>query len=213
LPSWVPDWRYKKGAQASILDQEYYGGDIGWSKFFFGAATRQTRPFEFEISEDYSTLTVTGVIFDSIKTIGTLQSDKNFEPCILEWKEMIQANSTADYIGEEPVLQEFWRTVLGDRWLFKDDRAINCRLTELVIEGISWIPPRSIEEQKRLLAGMETNLPQCCSNKRFFISSRGYFGLAPSHTIVGDAISMLVGGAVPYILRPCQGKFELIGER
>jgi hypothetical protein len=39
----------------------------------------------------------------------------------------------------------------------------------------------------------------CC--KRFFISEKGYMGMAPTMAEPGDRIAVLFGGTVPYILR------------
>jgi hypothetical protein len=38
-------------------------------------------------------------------------------------------------------------------------------------------------------------------NRRFFISEKGYIGLAAPNTAPGDKIAVLFGGKVPYILR------------
>jgi hypothetical protein len=38
-------------------------------------------------------------------------------------------------------------------------------------------------------------------DRRFFISEKGYIGLAPSNAAPGDKIAVLFGGTVPYILR------------
>ncbi|EJT82420.1 hypothetical protein GGTG_02393 [Gaeumannomyces tritici R3-111a-1] len=41
----------------------------------------------------------------------------------------------------------------------------------------------------------------CSIGRAFFISEKGYFGLAPSTTQLGDRVCILAGGQVPYILR------------
>ncbi|KAL8306153.1 hypothetical protein RB597_003260 [Gaeumannomyces tritici] len=65
-------------------------------------------------------------------------------------------------------------------------------------------------------------LRACTFGRTFFISEKGYFGLAPSTARVGDRVCLLAGGRVPYILRdsrevllPDSGKvrgFSLVGD-
>lgn len=52
-----------------------------------------------------------------------------------------------------------------------------------------------------------------CSFQRAMISlQKGYMGLAPGTTRVGDVIAIL-GGMVPYVLRPKEdGTYSLLGE-
>ncbi|KAL8386857.1 hypothetical protein RB595_010339 [Gaeumannomyces hyphopodioides] len=42
---------------------------------------------------------------------------------------------------------------------------------------------------------------ECTVGRAFFVSDRGYFGLAPAGAAVRDRICLLAGGRVPYILR------------
>lgn len=37
--------------------------------------------------------------------------------------------------------------------------------------------------------------------RRFFISKKGYIGLAPANARIGDTVSIIHGGNVPYVLR------------
>lgn len=54
-----------------------------------------------------------------------------------------------------------------------------------------------------LNVALEANDSICLAThtRRFFISERGYFGLAPMDARPGDQICILFGGAMPYILR------------
>jgi hypothetical protein len=42
---------------------------------------------------------------------------------------------------------------------------------------------------------------EACANRAFFVTSRGYMGLAPSGAACGDAVFVLAGGKTPFILR------------
>ncbi|KAK2043676.1 hypothetical protein LZ31DRAFT_585115 [Colletotrichum somersetense] len=52
------------------------------------------------------------------------------------------------------------------------------------------------------------------TNRRFFVSERGYWGLGPSLMRKGDVCAILFGADVPIILRPCGGKgqYRLVGQ-
>lgn len=61
---------------------------------------------------------------------------------------------------------------------------------------------------------------QNCHSRRFFITDKGYIGIAPEEAEVGDQVYMCVGAAIPFALRKVQGesheqgskKFQLVGE-
>ena len=56
-----------------------------------------------------------------------------------------------------------------------------------------------------------------CIGRRFFVTDKGYFGLAPHFATEGDLVCVLFGARVPFVLRPCmseEGKprrFKLVG--
>lgn len=54
-------------------------------------------------------------------------------------------------------------------------------------------------------------------NGRFFVTARGYVGIAPDGARLGDRIAIVQGGAVPFVLRPGKHQgftsvFALVGE-
>ncbi|KAI0100210.1 HET domain-containing protein [Nemania sp. FL0031] len=51
-----------------------------------------------------------------------------------------------------------------------------------------------------------------CFNRSFFITSRGYMGMGPADSQVGDSIVILYGGGVPYIIRRQESNWSFIGE-
>jgi hypothetical protein len=55
--------------------------------------------------------------------------------------------------------------------------------------------------------------PRSINNRAFFITKNGYMGLGYPAIEEGDVISVLMGGQVPFVLRPADnGLFLLIGE-
>ncbi|OCL05410.1 HET domain-containing protein [Glonium stellatum] len=51
-----------------------------------------------------------------------------------------------------------------------------------------------------------------CMNRRFFVTSKGSFGIGPQWLKKGDIVCVLYGSGVPYILRPNGGTYILLGE-
>ncbi|PMD28931.1 hypothetical protein L207DRAFT_380461, partial [Hyaloscypha variabilis F] len=48
--------------------------------------------------------------------------------------------------------------------------------------------------------------------RKLFTTVQGYMGLAPSTAREGDLVCVLLGGDVPFILRPSKSNYSLIGE-
>ena len=49
-------------------------------------------------------------------------------------------------------------------------------------------------------------------NRRFIRSKKGFMGLVPAETRVGDAIALFKGGGSPLIIRSCGEKWKLVGD-
>lgn len=48
--------------------------------------------------------------------------------------------------------------------------------------------------------------------RRFFVTDGNFMGLGPPQAEVGDVVAVFFGSAVPFVLRPQDDKFRLIGE-
>ena len=48
--------------------------------------------------------------------------------------------------------------------------------------------------------------------RRFYITQKHYFGLAPPEAQHGDLVAILFGAAVPFVVRKVEGGYRLIGE-
>lgn len=51
-----------------------------------------------------------------------------------------------------------------------------------------------------------------CTNRRLFYTNRGLFGLGPLAVQPGDITVILYGGYTPFVLRPRDGYYQLLGE-
>jgi hypothetical protein len=53
---------------------------------------------------------------------------------------------------------------------------------------------------------------QACVDRRFFVTKNELMGVGPDEMKEGDAIGMLFGGRVTYVLRPVYDGFRFVGE-
>ncbi|KAG4430170.1 hypothetical protein IFR05_014346 [Cadophora sp. M221] len=120
----------------------------------------------------------------------------------------------------------FWRTLMADR-LFEDWAPLPGDMVEnvyfetwmgrlalpgAVVEGCA--PDEDMEEVKRVYVKPFTDACITRSHGRsFIITSKGYIGLAPLKTEIGDLVTVLEGGYVPFVLRGLEGGgYKFIGE-
>ncbi|GJC80396.1 heterokaryon incompatibility protein 6, OR allele [Colletotrichum liriopes] len=75
--------------------------------------------------------------------------------------------------------------------------------------GISFLNSHPLSE-RRIVAQFQ----EYGTNRRFFVSDRGYWGLGPSLMQQGDVCAILFGGDVPFILRPTskKGQYRFVGQ-
>lgn len=71
---------------------------------------------------------------------------------------------------------------------------------------------KDIEREEPYLPGWFSALQRTVLRKRFFITEGGLFGMAPSNIEVGDVVSVLRGGHVPYLLRQKEDHYQLVEE-
>lgn len=73
--------------------------------------------------------------------------------------------------------------------------------------------PRKSSDEESIIKLLK-NYEECRHlGRRFMLSSQSLVGLVSKMACVGDQIFVLIGGEVPYILRPLDGGYyQLIGE-
>lgn len=115
--------------------------------------------------------------------------------------------------------EAFWRTIALDQKVVGYHpnsllrmRGVNRRLGSTG-DGI---PPCNVQEEERLINALDKQTRETGAflfNRRFLTTPRGYIGLVPPDVEKGDMICVLLGGEVPYVLRPRErGGYTMIGE-
>ena len=200
LPTWVPDL---------VRRHEYEKRPwMFWNHMF--------RYFEFSAAGDKylagdsvtgsPDLWLRGVCVDAIVEVGeiltdessTEPSDEQLVSTISSWKKILtrflSGRVDETYIGGGAWIDAFWRTMLGD--LIMDSEVPLRRATSSDRQQFdSFIENLSFNETY-------CSLRQMVVNQAFFITQDGYIGLGPPTVLAGDAVWVLFGTNVPFVLRP-----------
>ncbi|KAK6713535.1 hypothetical protein SNK04_004500 [Fusarium graminearum] len=233
IPSWVPDWGVQDLSPGGELVQMIY-------RIPFLHAYKASGDLNYIPSThiDKGTLTVRGVLCDTIQTINSKVRDRVFEGTwdeIHAWRKMVEVDEDPGrpYIAGCTVEDAFWRTICLDmsatsgmktdivskkRRAGDDDRSIylNYWYGELV-QHYGLQKPGSPRQPFEVMI-FDQHVIRATARRRFFVSKNGYIGLAPPDTQVGDMICVFAGGKIPFIIRNLEkgkepsndtGEFEL----
>ena len=233
LPSWVPDWSAK------------FAFHIWQSKYsLFRTGSRHNQRTKMQDGN----FVISGSRFDVITSTGYSwnETDLTAEPdieqmvlsgCLEAIEDLVRRNCSA-YRSSNEIDDAVWRTPICDieSGVFSDTGRRLIRATGKMRVGFEALRhPDNLtnisDENKRLQkarsfpykAGMICAL----SNRRIFVTAKGYVGIGPGHLQKGDHICIFWGAEVPYVLRErCdivhtqkewfwqrdKGNFELLGE-
>ena len=193
--------------------------ETGWCGFQDHVPRFQTfkaddkMPMTLQVSSDKSILTLSGLPIDTIIVIDpgmTLGNDirefvlpEHAIPIVKRREQLLSTfmsteKPTEEYIGGGTWRDAFWRTMLGDiirgrgpafdtkKTLMPSDR----RNFDAFMEHGTWDDAVCL------------SLMPMLKNQSFFITQKGYMGIGPRNLQVGDEAWILLGGPLPFILRP-----------
>ena len=125
------------------------------------------------------------------------------------------------YTGGGTKLEAFSRTLIGDCWTSKTSRVSSEVLvgeTYEVHTSRRMLPPTyrpTLAHGQRLrayCAPFKQSISEAVRCRCLFTTATGYMGLCLPSAQVGDLVCVLLGGSVPFLLRPLFGYYTLIGE-
>ena len=223
LPTWVSDWtRPNKYAVLGVPDGSHLRfprGDMMDYKVQWIMAR-----VSFKFLPDARTLSIQGGQIASVRDVGgCLDVDNpNSRRIILHWREMArQCRQTAGHSAADASEQEFWRTLIADRdnhgnyppQLGLDDIAC-CRAW--LQEAERWSSDEAGTASEMEAAGpgcIRQALRRASHGRRLFVTWDRLVGLAPPEAQPGDAVVIVSGSRVPFILRREGETFHsLVGE-
>ncbi|PVH77082.1 HET-domain-containing protein [Cadophora sp. DSE1049] len=142
------------------------------------------------------------------------------------WEEKVNELRESPYDLAEGIDVAFWRTLMANRrfgnWAplpadMKENVYFETWMGRLPLpdsEVETQPPGADLDEAKRLYVKPFTDACITWSHGRsFIITLKGYIGLAPLNTEIGDTVTVLEGGSVPFVLRALdEGGYKFIGE-
>lgn len=212
LPSWVPDWSVDKQ-------------DILWwnaEESQYQAAKSSSAKLSVDVTKNY--LTIAGKYIDVIKVLDAnlSESEQSENPTNRYWLQEREFLLNREAIATQysmynaaDITEPLWRTLIANRdsafhpaspdiaQFFDDFRA-----------GLDHISMKGTVKQEHEMNHYKFAQLQKVAllGRRFFVSSKGYIGLAPEDSRVGDSVCVVFGGTLPIVLRPEGDEFVFLGE-
>ncbi|OCL04967.1 HET-domain-containing protein [Glonium stellatum] len=232
LPSWVPDWSAIRrteilgfGRKNSFTPPFQAGG------LYTPDQPPATKTWHTErIYLDAVQLKAQGIQLGRISVLGDrCDLSINYFP-IRQWNDIaLRAHTSGEEFEAADGSRRAWNNVTFKATLTTFERTLtmeNIVYPNAVRRGMEILSQDS-EAGNRIDAllkwGKLPTLPpsyarqviwmlEACNQRRFFLTERGQMGLAPSEAKSEDIVCILLGASVPFILRPKENAFRLIGQ-
>jgi heterokaryon incompatibility protein (HET) len=226
FPSWVPQW-----------DQSIQKSPIGFSKAVKFAAGGPPTSSHVDATVHGSVLHILGVLVDEISAKVNINTFKWFNsadhrmpehPILTSWK--AQRTNPITYCTGESGMDVsalvytagtgrlgteagFVRAVDNYAEEFQSNfAAYITRLMDISRQDTSEYTDLNIKAQAGSWQAYEAAARTMSWNRSFFTTKKCYMGLGPQLLQPGDWVCVLFGAKVPYILRPYNGNYKLVGE-
>ncbi|RFU23917.1 hypothetical protein B7463_g12421, partial [Scytalidium lignicola] len=228
LPSWVPDFKEVGGNRRLVPISQAWDERVG---LVYCASSVNDKFGEISMSfqNEDTVLMLKGITVDAIDSIGDPAPDMRFtlldgiprslRQTIESWYSLSAQLDGEHYTMGSLRLEAFWRTIIVDQKVLGYHPGYGQHLVgreRRLGRRSDGIPPRSVQEEESLINALEKQgggMGGTQFNRRFFTTTRGYIGLAPPDVQKGDIVCVLLGGEVPYVLRPTSEEcYMMIGE-
>lgn len=217
FPSWVPKLVSSLGSQPFFQRAGPAGQAV------FRAASNTPPSFRTAEADSHRMLSITAKPFDTIKTVVSLSQSLGE----LHWSKFTEkaqrtelwslitslvnkkqgGSSTYAPTGERTV-SAIWRTLITDIW---NKRHPAPDYVETFF--LNWLAKASLQDKVRRSLDLEKEpehrkeeifmivLRDVGMDRKFVVTEKGYFGLAPPTAKVGDAVMLVAGMYVPFTFR------------
>lgn len=227
FPSWIPDWTIQKPTSLADISE----GGITF------AASGPQQP-NIKCSPDSDELLVDGYNIDEIESIS---ESSNLKHELAQYFSEIDAMIDAAVLHPTQTSPELkWRVPIAGALFPKVAIAGGTDLRSSYIALRNWLSPKGKQKMLDLTTGnndavtyqlfieqfaADTYRKQSLSylaalqdtvrGWRFVVTKRGFVGTVPKLARVGDVVSIMKGGRVPFVLQKSgvrEGAFRLVGE-
>ncbi|KAK2613248.1 hypothetical protein N8I77_000172 [Diaporthe amygdali] len=222
-PSWIPQWHINNPGAPTAF----------WEAFDASLVKSTPLTGQMVASVSENTLIASALLFDTIEALTPTMKKPRFEDPKHECAALIEecwdlAAQSHNAYGELSLFA-FAATL---KCYHKSKTTTDLEYREVVRDLTQYCAlrkPGSLESKLGTTASMYSDkqllelsrtrnygfyFKTYGTNRRFFTSVGGYFGLGPSCTEQGDVCAILFGADVPFILRPTaiRGRFRLVGQ-
>ncbi|KZZ99027.1 HET domain-containing protein [Moelleriella libera RCEF 2490] len=241
LPFWAPDWSdfrvFDRDIRTSLSWVHYIiltePPQLGYSRNFDASAGHG---LELHTGSDDSILLASGIILATIGKVIVFNeaemSREDFKKC-LQFKLRDAWNISAPVLSGAKVIDcitQFVETttaeqhaLIGRTWeqSLTDGAAY---LIQLLQDEETQVALPFQENRESILGSLKRRsiggepedyavlALKYCFSRCFFVTSTGHIGIGPSNTEVGDYVSVIMGGGVPYVLRSNGSNRHFVGE-
>jgi len=197
IPSWVPDFSF--------------GGKLLWFADIYNQVRGETAagghdPPSLRINMPLRSLIVQAITVDSIQALSSIQTQRqtsDYPAQILQWCiELKNLWSATQYLPAEEVQHTICKVMLCQQ------EPPNLEVFRQMIWSAD---PSNLDwggDRKRLLR----DIVHISAPRRRCVTSTGFLGQVPFLAQEGDVIVIPIGSAVPFVLRPRQSRYQLIGQ-
>ncbi|KAK3319764.1 heterokaryon incompatibility protein-domain-containing protein [Cercophora scortea] len=201
LPTWAPDLC----AELDSTRLHYVNQLARCYEYHHCNAAGGTQPETKDLGSE-SLLALQGLVVDEIVEIGRCfdDVDKTLET-ILEWRDIMnragELNHGIVYPRGGTYQEAFWRVMTVDFVLLRNGRRFDWRRAN-ASDKAQWRE----EWGPNIKRALKQLLPS--EGSWFFTTRTGMIGVCHSKVEVGDAVYVLLGGRMPFVLRPSRGHEE-----
>lgn len=212
LPSWVPDW-------SETLSKVFF---LSRQQAYFASGRTQ---LVLSIDKQLKRITLSGARIDRVthvtgEIMGTILNPDPVPDLPGQWAvdQLARVRSSGRY--SDPI-DAFWTTLIADAPRQETSAQALGRLLQMmnplrVIKKVEKLSILGVEEPEpgNVSGQWMQNLLLRAMKRLFCMTDKGYCGIVPPRTCVGDTIAIVRGGRVPLVFRDCGGQDEvmLLGE-
>ena len=200
LPSWVPDWRAQVSVKRKLAKSRVRGPD--------------TSHHQVSYSDNNQTLKVDGWCVDTVVKVADVLT-LNESSLDIGWEEFVKETV---YPGGRSYPEIYWRTLLAGERLPGTTSDEELRSAFEAWKNLhnrrfgDYKPLTNLPDENEKGSEFDRAMTETCVGRRLFTTAQHDLGLGPSEARVGDVVCFLSNTTTPFVLRPRENYFELVGE-
>jgi hypothetical protein len=196
FPSWIPDWTLKRPIGLH---------DSSDTDLTFSACGPQ--PSHLTLGPESNDLSVDGYDMDTILTITTASNtESEWAVYFTEIDAMIDDGVLSDTMGSKEDLK--WKVPIAAA-PFPRAESYSVFRKHLTNPFQTPTNNRYVDLKSNVYI---THLQGTLAGWKFVVTKRGFAGVVPGLSQVGDRVAIMKGGCVPFVLRESGYKWRLVGE-